>query len=250
MKYFRTILAASFFSLLIPSFAFCVSQTSQQLPPVETQKPNTDYKPAFEGQTRIAGVKTTTPYEVTVIADNLTAPWAVTLLPDGRLAITEKAGTLRIATTDGQVSEPISGFSEVDDRKQGGLLDVAPAPDFTTSRIIYFTLAEKTSQGSLTAVGRGRLSEDEKRIENFLIIYRAVPYYDNSMHFGGRILFDDNGNIFISTGERSDPIRITSRPTGRATCSTWSWYSSGTWRLSCGTSPYVIIRYSPPNTDL
>lgn len=174
------------------------------LPPVETNKANTDYKPAFEGQTRIAGVKTETPYEVKIIADGLSKPWAVTALPDGRLVITEKAGTMRIATTNGEVSGKITGFPPVDDRNQGGLLDVAPAPDFATSKMLYFTLAEKTNQGSLTAVGKGKLSADETKIEDFQIIYRAVPYFDNSMHFGSRIVFDKNGNIFVSTGERSD----------------------------------------------
>ncbi len=204
MKYFRTILAGALTALSIPLFAFCTDQDPQEGAPVETKRPNTNYKPAFVGQTRIAGVKTATPYQVTAIADGLNAPWAVTALPDGRLAITEKAGTMRIATTGGVLGDPIGGFSEVDDRSQGGLLDVAPAPDFTTSRMLYFTFAEKTPQGSLTAVGKGRLSADEKRIEDFQVIYRAIPYHDNSMHFGSRILFDDDGNIFISTGERSD----------------------------------------------
>lgn len=174
------------------------------LAPVETKKPNSDYKPAFVGQTRIAGTKTETPYEFKVISSELNKPWAVTSLPDGRLVITEKGGTLRIATTGGEVSAPITGFPEVDDRNQGGLLDVAPAPDFETSRMLYFTLAERTSQGSLTAVGKGKLSADETKIENFQIIFRAIPYYDNSMHFGSRIVFDKHGNIFVSTGERSD----------------------------------------------
>lgn len=174
------------------------------LPPVETGKANTNYKPAFEGQTRIAGVRTTTPYEAKVIASGLASPWAVTALPDGRLAITEKGGTMRIATTTGTVSSPISGFPTVDDRGQGGLLDVAPAPDFEASRMLYFTFAEKTIQGSLTAVGKGKLSANETTIENFQIIFRAVPYFDNSMHFGSRIVFDKRGNIFVSTGERSD----------------------------------------------
>jgi glucose/arabinose dehydrogenase len=177
----------------------------ETLPPVETEKPNNpDFKPAFEGQTRVAGVKTTTPYEATVIADGLVKPWAVTPLPDGRLAITEKGGTMRIATTDGNVSTPITGFPEVDDRSQGGLLDVAPAPDFSSSRMLYFTFAERTAQGSLTAVGKGKLSDDETNIEDFRIIYRAIPYFDNSMHFGSRLLFDKNGHIFATTGERAD----------------------------------------------
>jgi glucose/arabinose dehydrogenase len=174
------------------------------LPPVETQPANTNYAPAFEGQTRIGGVKTITPYEVKIIAEGLSKPWGVTSLPDGRLAITEKGGTMRIATAEGSVSNPIIGFPAVDDRGQGGLLDVAPAPDFESSRMLYFTFAEKKPQGSLTAVGKGKLSPDETKIENFQVIFRAVPYFDNSMHFGSRIVFDKNGNIFVSTGERSD----------------------------------------------
>ena len=209
MKYFKIISTGVLSSLFISAFAFCTNKQPQErnrqtLPPVETQKANTSYKPAFDGQTRAEGIKTTTPYEVTIIAEGLSNPWAVTSLPDGRLVITEKAGTLRIATTTGQLSDPITGFPEVDDRKQGGLLDVAPAPDFETSRILYFTFSEKKPRGSLTAVGKGKLSADEKRIENFQVIYRAIPYYDNSMHFGSRIVFDKHGNIFVSTGERSD----------------------------------------------
>ncbi len=173
-------------------------------PPVETREPNTNYQPAFEGQTRISGVKTTTPYEAKIIAEGLSSPWAVTALPDGRLLITQKAGTLRIATTTGSVGAHITGFPAVDDRSQGGLLDVAPAPDFETSRMLYFTLAESTPQGSLTAVGKGRLSDDETVMEDFRIIFRAIPYYDNSMHFGSRLVFDNKGNLFVSTGERSD----------------------------------------------
>lgn len=174
------------------------------LPPVETSEPNTDYKPAFDGQTRINGAKTETKYEIKVIAEGLNKPWGITTLPDGQLLITEKRGALRIVNPDETVSEPIYGFPEVDDRGQGGLLDVAPSPNFGEDRLIFFTLAEMTKQGSLTAVGKGRLSDDERSIENFQIIFRAIPYFDNSMHFGSRIVFDKSGNIFASTGERSD----------------------------------------------
>ncbi len=200
------------FFFIVSVFISCQAQEKDKntngqigiLPPVETQPANTNYIPAFEGQTRIGGLKTTTPYEVKIIAEGLSKPWSVASLPDGRLAITEKAGNMRIASTEGEVSGKITGFPEVDDRSQGGLLDVAPAPDFETSRMLYFTFAEKKPHGSLTAVGKGKLSADETRIENFQIIYRAIPYFDNSMHFGSRIVFDKNGNIFVSTGERSD----------------------------------------------
>ena len=89
----------------------------QMLDPVETQDPNTTYQPAFDGQTRIAGVKTETPYSVTTLTSDLDSPWAVVELPDGRLAITEKGGTMRIATKEGAVSEAITGFPEVDNNQ-------------------------------------------------------------------------------------------------------------------------------------
>ena len=173
-------------------------------PPVEDNPPNTDYEPAFTGQTRAPGVVTTTPYEVVVLTDELESPWAVAALPDGRLVVTEKAGQIRIVSSTGELSLPIGGFPPVDDRGQGGLLDVLPSPDFSVSRLLYFTLAEMTGDGSLTAVARGRLSADERSVEQVEIIWRAIPYYDNSMHFGSRIVFDKRGHLFVSTGERSD----------------------------------------------
>src|SRR5688572_11705687 len=80
-----------------------------QLAPVETRKANTDYKPAFEGQTRVAGVKTTTPFEGVVLSSGLNKPWGIISLPDGRLLITEKEGAMRIASAKGELSAPITG---------------------------------------------------------------------------------------------------------------------------------------------
>ncbi len=189
-----------FIALLSPGF-FAAAQT---LPPVESAPPNTAYQPAFKGQTRAPGIQTETPYQVTILSTKLRQPWGITALPDGRLIITEKSGTLRIANGDGSLSSPIGGFPALDDRRQGGLLDVGLSPDFESSRMLYFTLAELNAEGSLTAVGRGRLAEDESQIENFEIIYRAIPYFNNSMHFGSRLVFASDGTLFVSTGERSD----------------------------------------------
>src|SRR5690606_29023571 len=76
------------------------------LPPVETRDPNTNYKPAFEGQTRVKGVKTTTSYQSKIITKDLNRPWGIAVLPDGRFLITEKGGTMRIASVDGTLSAP------------------------------------------------------------------------------------------------------------------------------------------------
>ncbi|HEU4632818.1 MAG TPA: PQQ-dependent sugar dehydrogenase, partial [Flavisolibacter sp.] len=175
-------------------------------PPVETRSPNTDYKPAFAGQTRITGVKTTTPYEGKVLNSALERPWGITALPDGRLLITQKGGTMRIATTTGQLSEPITGLPAVNAAGQGGLLGVTTDPQFTSNRMVYWVFSENTPEGNLTAVAKGKLSADERRMENVSVIYRATPAYKGTLHYGGRILVDKSGNLIVSTGERSDLV--------------------------------------------
>lgn len=172
--------------------------------PVETKDPVTDYAPAFEGQTRIAGVKTSSTYEGTVLTEDLNSPWGITSLPDGRLLITEKEGTMRIASQQGDLSEPITGLPEVDSRGQGGLLGLTLDPDFTNNRMVFWTFSQPVEDGNLTAVAKGRLADDEKTIENAQVIYQATPAYDGALHYGSRILFDNKGNIIFSTGERSD----------------------------------------------
>lgn len=173
--------------------------------PVETGDANTNYQPAFEGQTRAAGVTTTTAYEGIVVTESLNSPWGIVSLPDGRLLITENEGHFVIVDAEnGEISEPINGIPEVDDRNQGGLLGLTLDPDFNSNRMVYWVFSEKMADGNHTAVAKGRLADNEKSIENAQVIYRATPTYDGTLHYGGRIIFDKDGNLFVSTGERSD----------------------------------------------
>ena len=75
------------------------------LPPVESNAANTNYQPAFAGQTRANGAKTSTPYVSEVVTSALASPWGITALPDGRLLITEKAGTMRIVSSTGNLKQ-------------------------------------------------------------------------------------------------------------------------------------------------
>lgn len=207
-------------SLIVISTAFfsCTNSNSstQELdvvadtmtyPPVETNDPNTDYKPAFEGQTRAPGVKTTTKYEGTIITESLSSPWAVVALPDGRLLVNENAGNMRIVDpATGELGDAITGIPAVDDNGQGGLLGLTLDPNFSSNRMVYWVFSERVADGNHTAVAKGRLSDDEKTIENAQVIYRALPSYDGRLHYGGRIIFDKDGNLFVSTGERSDKV--------------------------------------------
>lgn len=177
---------------------------SAKLGPLETQAANSNYKPAFEGQTRINAVKTTTPYQVDKLWGDTVKPWAVIVLPDDRLLITFKAGYMQIHGADGALQKKITGFPKVDDAGQGGLLDVALDPDFTSNNIIYWSFSEPYKKGNLTAVAKGKLNEAAGKVENPTVIFRATPELDNSkLHYGSRLVFDKDGNLFVSAGERS-----------------------------------------------
>lgn len=172
--------------------------------PVETAAANTNYRPAFTGQTRINGVKTTTAFSGTVLTSSLTEPWGITSLPDGRLLVTEKRGTIRIVTSAGSVSPSITGVPAVNAGGQGGLLGVCIDPQFASNRMVYWVFSENVTGGTLTAVAKGRLSDNEGTIENPVVIYRANPASNSTNHYGGRILFDANGNLMVSTGDKSN----------------------------------------------
>ncbi|QHT72220.1 PQQ-dependent sugar dehydrogenase [Rhodocytophaga rosea] len=180
--------------------------TETTLAAVETKEPNTSYQPSFAGQTRIAGIKSTTAYEGKVLSSDLKNPWGITSLPDGRLLITQKSGAMRIASATGELSDSISGIPRVDAQGQGGLLGVRVDPNFAQNRMVYWVFAEPRPDGNLTAVAKGKLSADEKKIEGAKVIYRATPAYKGKLHYGGRIVFDKDGNLFVSTGERSDTV--------------------------------------------
>jgi glucose/arabinose dehydrogenase len=182
------------------------SGSDSTLPPVETRAANSDYPPAFPGQTRIGAVKTSSAYEVSIVTRDLDKPWGIAVLPDGRLLITEKGGTMRIVNSSGNLSAPITGIPAVNSGGQGGLLGITIDPQFSNNRMLFWAFSEKTADGNLTAVAKGRLSADEKTIENAEVIYRATPAYRGTLHYGGRIVFDKSGNLFISTGERSDLV--------------------------------------------
>lgn len=170
---------------------------------VETNKPNTDYMSAFAGQTRVRAVKTATACEVVSLADGIGRPWAVVPLPDGRLLLTEKSGFMEIRDAQGKLLAKVTGFPAVDDRGQGGLLDVVPDPEFAQNKIIYWAYSEKYGSGNLTAIAKGKLSADEKNIENPTVIFRATPALSSNLHFGCRLLFDKDGYLYASVGERS-----------------------------------------------
>jgi len=176
----------------------------------ETEPKVTEFEPAFPEQTRAPKVETEAELNVEVVAEGLDVSWGMEEFDTNRLLVTQRdsAELLILNLEDGSVSDPIEGTPEVNNEDQGGLLDVTVAPDFDESRLVFMTFSEDKDDGTLTAVGKGVLSEDETSLEDFEVIFEAEPAYDGTLHYGGRIIFDEDGNLYLTTGERSDdPIR-------------------------------------------
>jgi glucose/arabinose dehydrogenase len=180
------------------------ANASQPCTPLDSRQPNgSDQRPAFQGQTRACGVRSNVAFDVQVVARGLRKPWAVEPLPGGGLLVSEKGGSLRIVSANGQIGEPIAGVPPVDARGQGGLLDVALSPRFATDRTVFWSFTEPRDGGNGTSVARGVLSADNRRLDQVRVILRTRPTYNNNMHFGSRLAFGPDGMLYVTMGERS-----------------------------------------------
>jgi glucose/arabinose dehydrogenase len=155
--------------------------------------------------TRAPAVESNRAPKVETFAKGLVHPWGLAFLPDGRLLITERPGRVRILGADGTVSPPVKGVPGVYARGQGGLLDVALAPDFAATGLIYLSYAEpREGAKNGTSVARAKLvAEGEAaRFDEVEVIFRQQPSYASSAHFGSRIVFTPDGSLFVTLGER------------------------------------------------
>jgi len=142
-------------------------------------------------------------FRVVTLTNALEHPWGLTFLPDGRMLVTERPGRLRIFGSDGSLSAPLAGVPAVAADGQGGLLDVALAPDFAQSRTIYLSYAEPGDGGRAgTSVARARLGDNG--LESVQVVFRQEPKVSGGAHFGSRLVFARDGNLFITTGDRQN----------------------------------------------
>jgi len=173
----------------------------------ETRPPEkADDKPLFPQQTRAPYHKVTA-YKVTTITDKLRLPWAIAFLPDGKMLVSEKyPGQIRIVTSDGSLSEPLSGLAMLAPDKKLGMLDVVLAPDFAKSKRIYFSFFENLGPGySNTYLAHAVLDQAANAVHDVTVIYRGVPALPEknfSAKQGGRIVFARDGSLFMTVGDR------------------------------------------------
>src|SRR5690606_14343399 len=140
-------------------------------------------------------------FAVTTLVTGLVHPWGLAFLPDGGMLVTERPGRLRLIDKGGQISGPLEGVPRVFVEGQGGLLDVALSPDFGNDRLVYLSFAGPSLRGNLagTAVARGRLEEGALR--DVAVVYRQEPKLSAGTHLGSRLVFDDDGYLFVTQGE-------------------------------------------------
>ena len=144
--------------------------------------------------------------QLTEVAAGLEHPWALVFLPEGQgYLISERPGRLRLLDAQGRLHPPLGGVPAVFARGQGGLLDIALSPSFATDRLVYLSYAEADDEGQRagTAVGRGRLKEDLSALEGFRVIFRQLPKLSEGIHFGSRMAFGTDGQLYVSLGENN-----------------------------------------------
>src|SRR5690606_7874077 len=153
--------------------------------------------------TTIEAKNSSVPLRVTTVAEGLSNPWSLAFLPDGRMLVTERSGTMRIVTAQGEKGPALSGLPDIVSRGQGGLLDVVLAPDFATSKRIYFSYSEPdpdNSKANSTAVAHAVLNGD--KLENVTRIFSQQPKYESTAHFGSRLVWNSDGTLFVTLGDR------------------------------------------------
>jgi glucose/arabinose dehydrogenase len=141
-------------------------------------------------------------FRVEVLTTGLERPWSLAFLPDGRMLVTERPGRLRIVARDGTLDpQPVTGLpASLDSNGQGGLHDVAPHPDFARNGLVYLAYAGRGEGGHGTELARGRL--EGHRLVGTEVLFRALPKSRGGRHFGGRVVLDGKGHVFLTLGDR------------------------------------------------
>jgi aldose sugar dehydrogenase len=139
-------------------------------------------------------------FRIDTIATGLENPWSVAFLPGGDVLVTERPGRLRLIRGGALQPNPVVGVPAVAARGQGGLLDVVLHPAFAENRLVYLSYSKPGERGATTAVVRGRL--EGERLEDVQEIFEAEAWSQAGVHFGSRMLFDGEGKLFVTVGER------------------------------------------------
>ena len=148
---------------------------------------------------------------IVTVTEGLERPWGLAFLPDGRMLVSERPGRLRVVGRDGRLDPvPVAGLPRVDAQGQGGLLDVVLHPKHRDNGWIYWSYAQRDGAGDNgTEVARGRLGGGPGawKMENVEVVFRMAPKSNSGFHFGSRLLFDRQGLLYVTLGDRGEMAR-------------------------------------------
>ena len=145
-------------------------------------------------------------FNVVTLVEGLQNPWCIAWLPDGRMLVTERAGRLRIVSKDFKLDpKPVEGLPKIIVGGQGGLFEVALHPDYKDNGWIYISYSGPGEGGHGTELMRAKL--DGNRLTDQQVLFRLQPKTNSEHHFGGRIVFDGKGHLYLTLGERGDRNR-------------------------------------------
>lgn len=145
-------------------------------------------------------------FRVVTMTRGLENPWSIAFLPDGRMLVTERAGRLRIVSRDFKLdSKPVEGLPEIVASGQGGFFDVVLHPQYADNGWIYIAYNAPGPGGWGTALARGKLQGH--RLTNLQVLFSMEPKTRAGHHFGGRIVFDGKGMVYLTLGDRGDMPR-------------------------------------------
>lgn len=147
--------------------------------------------------------------QVKTVAEGLEHPWALAFLPGGDFLVTERPGRIKRLGADGVLKAQIEGVPEVDAGGQGGLLDLVLHPDFEDNRRVYLTWSGAGEGGNATHLGSARL--EDNRLQDLQVLFVATPFVDSRKHFGSRLVFDRDGYLFMTVGDRGERERAQDR---------------------------------------
>ncbi|MFL2669101.1 MAG: PQQ-dependent sugar dehydrogenase [Alphaproteobacteria bacterium] len=141
-------------------------------------------------------------FRVVQLANGLEHPWSIAFTPDNSILVGERAGRLRVYREGRLDPEPIANVPKVVNRGQGGLFDVTLHPDFSSNQLLYLAYAAGEEGGVQTRVTRYRYDAETHKLSNAKLIFDANPKPFGSRHFGGRMVFDSKGYLYITIGDR------------------------------------------------
>ncbi|MDZ7652453.1 MAG: PQQ-dependent sugar dehydrogenase [Burkholderiaceae bacterium] len=148
---------------------------------------------------------------VVTVTEGLEHPWGLAFLPDGRMLVTERPGKLRLIGKDGKLDPvPVAGLPRVDAQGQGGLLDVALHPQYASNGWVYWTYAQRDERGNNgTELARGKLAgtPGAYRMTDVQVLFRMAPKTNRGHHFGSRLVWDRDGLLYMTLGDRGDMQR-------------------------------------------